>query len=579
MNATTQSQALALVLVDELARGGVVHACLAPGSRSAPLAIALSNDDRIDLHVVLDERSAAFVALGIAKQTGVPAGVLSTSGTAAANFHPAVVEAHHARVPMIVVTADRPAELRDTGANQTIDQTKLYGDSVRWFSEVGTAGSVVDSVPYWRSVAARACARATGPPAGPVHLNVALWDPLVPEPGSAPPSIGRSKLDGRPDGAPWHRVVPGPRSLPEDAVEEVWGRLDWAARPLLVGGSGDFESEALVAVAERRGIPILAEPTSGLRRGPNAISTYDALLRVESWARDHRPDVVLRIGKTGTSKALAGFLDAGIEQMLVDSDPAFDDPERTAMTIVGADPSVLATALLESVAAGPWEWLEEWLDAERTARTAVDSVLDADDSPSEPRAARDLAAALPDGSTLVVASSMPVRDLDWFMAPRTGMRVLANRGASGIDGFVSTALGVALTAAGPTVALAGDLSMLHDSNGFTLAEIENVDVVFVVLNNDGGGIFSFLPQAMWPESFETLFGTPHGLDFGKYADFYGCDYERLDRAGDLEVAVKAAMAAGGPQLIEVATDRQANVEVHQRVWAAVEQAMGSTRDD
>jgi 2-succinyl-5-enolpyruvyl-6-hydroxy-3-cyclohexene-1-carboxylate synthase len=573
MNPTTPSVALALVMVDELARCGVRHACLAPGSRSAPLAMALAGDDRIALHTVIDERSAAFLALGVAKATGRPAAVLSTSGTAAVNFHPAVVESHHSRVPLIVMTADRPPELRDTGANQTIDQTKLYGQAVRWFTEVGVAGTIADSVPFWRSVAARAFARACGPPAGPVHLNVALRDPLVPGRSSSPPRIESTELDGRADGAPWHRVVPGRRTVPSGTVEEVSQRLDRATRPLLVGGSGDFESGALRAVAEKRGIPILAEPTSGLRSGPNAISTYDALLRVESWAAAHHPDVVLRVGKTGTSKALANYLDARVEQILVDEDPAFDDPERTATTVVGADPSTFGNALLEVVGSRSRDWLEDWHDAERTARAAIDTVLDTDDAPTEPRAARDLAAALPEGSTLVVASSMPVRDLDWFMAPRSGVRVLGVRGASGIDGFVSTALGVGLAAPGPTIALAGDLSMLHDSNGFTLAGAGDLDIVFVVLNNDGGGIFSFLPQAEWPELFETLFGTPHGLDFRRYAEFYGCGYERIERAGDLEMVLKSAMTAGGPQLIEITTDRRANVDVHRRAWAAVEQSL------
>ena len=573
MNPTAPSVALALVLVDELARCGVEHACLAPGSRSAPLAMALADDDRIALHVVIDERSAAYLALGIAKATGRPAVVLSTSGTAAVNFHPAVVESHHARVPLIVMTADRPPELRDTGANQTIDQTKLYGYAVRWFAEVGVAEAIADSVPFWRSVAARAFARACGLPAGCVHLNVALRDPLVPESGSSPPRIGSTELDGRPNGAPWHRVVPGRRIVPPDIVEQVSQRLDRAIRPVLVGGSGDFETGALKALAEKRGIPILAEPTSGLRSGQNAISTYDALLRIESWAETHRPDVVLRVGKSGTSKALANYLDAGVEQILIDDDPGFDDPERTATTAVGADPSTFGSALLKLVGAGPRDWLEEWRHAERRARAAIDSVLDADDTPSEPRAARDLAASVPEGSTLVVASSMPVRDLDWFMAPRSGVSVLANRGASGIDGFVSTALGIGLVAGGPTVALTGDLSMLHDSNGFTLAGAGDLDIVFVVLNNDGGGIFSFLPQAEWPDVFETLFGTPHGLDFRWYAELYGCGYERLERAGDLEMVLKSSMSAGGPRLIEIATDRRANVELHKRVWEAVEQSL------
>ncbi|MGH2788286.1 MAG: 2-succinyl-5-enolpyruvyl-6-hydroxy-3-cyclohexene-1-carboxylic-acid synthase [Actinomycetota bacterium] len=577
MTAPVESQALALVLVDELARCGVRHACLAPGSRSAPLAIAMAGDKRIAVHVVVDERSASFLALGIAKSSGSAAAVLSTSGTAAANFHPAVVEAHHARTPLIVLTADRPPELQATGANQTIDQTRLYGDSVRFFAEVGAAGSLAESVPYWRSVAARAHALASGPRAGPVHVNVPFREPLVPEPGTPARSARASGLDGRPEGEPWHRITTGRRVVAGDVADHVSRLLEASTRPLLVAGSGHYATDGLLELAEHGDIPILAEAASGLRRGPTAISTYDALLRIEQWADAHQPDLVLRVGKTATSKSLARLLAGGVEQILIDPDLAFEDPERAATTVVAAHPEEIAAALnpsgLKRAQSG---WLEEWLQAEGLARDAVDSVLDAADEPTEPRTARDLASMLPDGATLVVASSMPVRDLDWFMAPRAGVRVLANRGASGIDGFVSTALGVAIAGPAPTVALTGDLSMLHDSNGFTLAGAGHVDVVFVVVNNDGGGIFSFLPQAEWPQEFETLFGTPHGLDFEVYAELYRIGYTRLQRADDLEGVVVSATAAGGPHLIEIRTDRRANVDVHRNVWAAVEHGISQS---
>jgi 2-succinyl-5-enolpyruvyl-6-hydroxy-3-cyclohexene-1-carboxylate synthase len=293
------------------------------------------------------------------------------------------------------------------------------------------------------------------------------------------------------------------------------------------------------------------------------------------------PDLVVRVGRTGTSKPLAGYLEAPlkapdpkraqeIRQVVVDPDGDWTDPGRSAGWIIRADPGVLA-ALVEPAAGRPWT--ERWREAEKVARTAIDAVLDAEEAPSEPRIARDLAAWCPDGTTLVAASSMPIRDLESFMRPRSGLRVVANRGASGIDGFVSTALGVALAGPGPTVALAGDLSMLHDGNGLLLARSGTVDAVFVVVNNDGGGIFSFLPQADFPADFERLFGTPHGMSFEAVAAAYRCGYRRVERAGDLTTAVAESLSGGGVHLVEVRTERAANVALHRRIWQAVGAAL------
>ena len=469
MNAATPSQALARVLVDELVRCGMTDACLSPGSRSAPVAMALEENPGLRVHVVHDERSASFVALGIAKTNRRPAGLLSTSGTAAANFHPAVLEAHHAHVPLIVFTADRPPELRHTAANQTIDQQKLFGEAVRWFVEVGPAEDRDGAAAHWRSTASRAYAAAGGSPKGPVHINVCFRDPLTPvetEPGWDQP------LDGRPEGAPWCRVDDPARAPSERVVEDLAARITVTVRGALVVGDCDIDPAPALALAEAAGWPVLAEPASGARSGENAVSTFDSLLKSDAFAADHRPDVVMQIGKPGLSRALSAWIgNLSIERILIDETGAWLDPERSLSRIVTGDPALTCDALtkrLRSPPRRPSEWLKRWRDAEKKARAAVDGYLDALEHLSEARIARDVAALAPAGAALVVASSMPARDLNSFMVPRPGLRVLGNRGVSGIDGLVSTALGVALAHPGPTWALTGDLSLLHDQNGLLL---------------------------------------------------------------------------------------------------------------
>ncbi|HMF03225.1 MAG TPA: 2-succinyl-5-enolpyruvyl-6-hydroxy-3-cyclohexene-1-carboxylic-acid synthase [Acidimicrobiia bacterium] len=563
--------AFARAVVDEWARAGVSEACLAPGSRSAPLALALASDDRLRVHVHLDERSAAFFAVGAAKASGRPAIVLCTSGTAAANFHPAVLEAHHSRTPLVVCTADRPPELRDTGAGQTVDQVDLFGRAVRWFCEVGVPDDHPGVATSWRSVAARAAAEALGPPAGPVHLNVAFREPLVP--------TGEPLVDapGRPDGHPWTAVT-GPARIPDDTtVARLAAVTRTRPRGAIVAGWGSGASPGAVErFADAVGWPVLADPISGLRQGPHAIATYEALLRNPRFAADHRPDLVVRLGAAPTSKPLTAWLDAEVPQVLVDPDGAWLDPGRAAAERIAVDPDPLLAALAGAVtpAAEPnHAWLGAWLAADRSARTALDELLDGWETPFEGRVARDVVDALPAGATLAVASSMPVRDVEAFARPRAGLRYLANRGVNGIDGFVSTVLGAATAAPGPTVALLGDLCFLHDANGLLGAATRGVDVTFVVLDNDGGGIFSFLPQAELPEHFELLFGTPHGVDLAALAAMHGLPVDRIEKASDVVPAVDASIASGGVRCVIVPTERADNVARHREAWAAVGAAL------
>ena len=567
-DATTAS---ARALVDEWARAGVTDAAVAPGSRSTPLALALATDLRIRVHVHLDERSAAFFALGAAKVSNRPAIVLCTSGTAAANFHPAVLEARHARVPLIVCTADRPPELRDTGAGQTVDQLHLYGAAVRWFCDVGVPDDAPGAGATWRSVACRAFAEAAGPPAGPVHLNISYREPLVP--------TGAPLVDapGRPNGHPWTASTRARQVPDEDTITHVATVVRAAPRGVLMAGSGaGVRAETAARFAAAAGWPLLADPLSQLRVGPHAISTYDALLRSSSFAARQRPDLVLCVGAPLTSKTASAWLGPDVPQWFVDPHGAWLDPRHAAGERLAVDPEALLAGVAEVlVGATRGPWVAGWDDAERAARRAIDELLDGWEEPFEGRVARDVVAALPSDAVFAVGSSMPVRDVEGFAAPREGVRFVANRGVNGIDGFVSTVLGCSAASGGPVVALLGDLCFLHDANGLLGASSRRLDATLVVVDNDGGGIFSFLAQASAiPDRFEALFGTPHGVDLSELAAVHGIPVAEVEKASALTSAVQCAVAAGGVRIVLVRTDRSDNVARHREVWDAVARAVG-----
>ncbi len=553
-------------LVDEWVRAGVTDAVVAPGSRSSPLALALASDARLRVHVHPDERAAGFIALGLALASGRPAIVLTTSGTAAAELHPAVVEAHQAGVPLLVCTADRPPELQDLGAPQTIDQTHLYGRAVRW-AITAAAG---DGRASWRSTASRAVAEARGAASGgwpgPVHLNLPFRDPLV----GAPADLPRGRAGGR----PWHAAPPG-TDVDEATVRALAGELS-GRRGLLVAGGGAGDPAAVHELANRLRWPVLADPRSGSYLPESGtVAHWDAVLRVDTFLAAHRPDVVVRLGAPPASKVLAQWL-ACLPGPQAQVGRVWTDPERTAGWLVTADPTAFcgrfAAAVAEHDDSG---WRAEWTAAGERAADAIAKVLAADEDCSEPRTARDVVAALPDGSTLVVASSMPIRDVEWYAVPRTGLRVLSNRGANGIDGVVSTAVGAALAGPGSTAALVGDIAFLHDTNALLGARDRGVDLVVVVVDNDGGGIFSFLPAAaeVPPATFERLFGTPHGVRVEEIAAAHGIASLAVVDPEALTVAVHSAIQTRGVWLVVVRTDRSRNVRVHDDLHAAVADAV------
>ena len=612
MNSST---AFATTLVDELARCGLAEAVIAPGSRNAPLAIALwehaeRSAGRLRLHVRIDERSAAFLALGLAKVSRRPVAVVCTSGTAAAHFHAAVIEADEAAVPLLVLTADRPPELRGTGVNQTIDQLKLYGDAVRWFCEVGVPEARPGMNAYWRSLACRAWASASGAAGtapGPVHLNLPLREPLVPDiaPGSAHtnlplseppdsdtegaggPGVGEpgaapageaggwpEPLAGRPGGEPW--TVIGGTTVPP--VLE----LPWTERGVVICGDGSADPAALLRLAGEAGWPVLAEPSSGARAGPGALAAYPYLLDSPEFVAAHAPDLIVSSGRPGLSRGQLAYLKtaspsgAAPRHVVVAPAPGrWADPARTATEVAAA------VRLAGPVPSGGTGWVASWLAADEAAATAAAGILGADDTLSEPRLARDLAAALPDGALLWAASSLLIRDLDQQMTPRAGVTVLANRGASGIDGLISSACGAALAhqraGGGPAVALLGDLAFLHDAPGlFAGPDEPRPDLVLVVVNNDGGGIFSLLEQAAFPGPFERVFGTPHRGALAQVAAAAGLSATILDRASGLAGVLRGngQRPLAGIRVVEVRTSRATGTALRGRLRAACTAAAG-----
>ncbi|MFM7262832.1 MAG: 2-succinyl-5-enolpyruvyl-6-hydroxy-3-cyclohexene-1-carboxylic-acid synthase [Acidimicrobiales bacterium] len=543
------SAAFCATLVDEWVRAGVTHAVVAPGSRSTPLAVALAARHELRLHVFHDERSAGFAALGIGRATGVPAVLLCTSGTAAAHFVAPVVEAHQSRVPVLVCTADRPPELRDVSAPQTIDQTKLFGSAVRWFHDPGVPAD--DARGSWRALARRSVAATTAFVPGPVHLNLPFREPLLGDAGELPPA-GETHVPS---------AVAG---VDASSLMATASRLA-ARRGVVVAGRGS--THEVLSFAEATGWPVLADATSGLREcHPNVVVAFDPVLRVPQFADRNMPEVIVRVGDPPASKVLAQWTArTGARVVQVSWHDRFVDPDHlVAETVIGPVDKVMAL-LAGAVAPAPDGWLGAWSAAEAAAQRAISDATDA--TFGEPTVARRVTDTRAAGSSLVVSSSMPIRDVEWFGTVTPGVTVHANRGANGIDGVVSTAVGVALGSSATTTLLIGDVAFIHDSNGLWGLGRRDVDLTVVVVNNDGGSIFSFLPQAAATDhnTFETLWGTPHGVDIAHLCAAHGIAHTLVtDRDG-----LERALAGSGTRVIEVRTDRAANVAVHDALNAAV----------
>lgn len=582
MDPTNRNTALASAMVEELARCGVRRAAVSPGSRSTPLAIALWRHPAIEVEVVLDERSAAFWALGTALASGVPAVALCTSGSAAAHFHPAITEANEASVPLIVLTADRPPELRGIGAGQTIDQLKLYGDAVRWFCDVGTHDADDSGLLHFRSVACRAYANAVGDPRpGPVHLNVPWREPLAPIPVEDDvTATDPLALEGRGE-RPLSAVVRAPEAPGPSLLDELAERIASTPRGLIVAGrqTDPGLAEPVRALSEATGYPVLAEPTSQLRWGPERaealVWSYDLIARERP--ADLSPELIIRFGDMPTSKAFRQWLASldGLRQIVVDPAGDWKEPTQRAETSVRADPSVLARGLTERLKAGGMRgpWTELWTSAgERVEAAVIGELAVPQDDCSEPLVWPELGSLLRDGDRVLAASSMPVRDQEAFLPPGDArVRFLANRGANGIDGLISTASGIAADGA-RTWAVLGDLALVHDLAALRLAA-RTPSLRLIVLDNAGGGIFHFLPQAeaVSEDEFEALLGTPSDLDLRAFAELFGLSVVVADDTDGLERAL-----AGDARVVIVSLDRHRNVDVHRRLSEVAASALART---
>ncbi|MEY4366177.1 MAG: 2-succinyl-5-enolpyruvyl-6-hydroxy-3-cyclohexene-carboxylic-acid synthase [Actinomycetota bacterium] len=548
--------AFCATLVDEWVRAGIRHAVVAPGSRSTPLAVAIEARGELALHIFHDERSAAFAALGIGRDSGFPAVLLCTSGTAATHFAAAVHEANLSRVPMVVCTADRPPELRDVGAPQTIDQTKLYGNAVRWFHDPGVPSE--DARGSWRSLARRAVAAAVGTLHGPVHLNLPFREPLLGTAGELPRPIDATV--SRP-----YATVDVPEV--ESFLRSVSGR-----KGVVVAGRGS--DEWVGKFGSMMGWPVLADPASGLRHGfHGTVTAFDPVLRSAKFADSHFPEVVVRVGDPPASKVLAQWVArSGARVVQVSDHPAVVDPDHSVSQVIVGRLGSFVRDLRFVPAQCDDSWSSDWWAASDAADDAIEMALG--DGRSEMAVARAVTASCRPGSRLVVSSSMPIRDVEWYGAAMPGVTVHANRGANGIDGVVSTAVGIALSSREHTVLYIGDVAMVHDSNGLWGLARRGVDLTIVVANNDGGSIFSFLPQAgqVGRETFETLYGTPHGVDLSSLAAAHGIPHVRAEDAS----AVACEVESGGTKIVEFVSDRHANVGLHDKVNAAVVAAVDAT---
>lgn len=639
MTAPNRNTLWARVFVDELARAGLRAACIAPGSRSTPLTLAFAEHEQITAYSHIDERSAGFFALGMALAAGSPVALVCTSGTAAANFHPAIIEAHQTQVPLLILTADRPHDQRDSGANQTIDQVKMYGDHVRWFVDVvpPEAAPAPRTLRYLRALACRALSVADGSPPGPVHLNFPFRKPLEPtlvpgdlpdrpfdqaqatsrvHRGDRPPSTSPSSssggvsgqrfdktqsrlreeatlaVHGRPDGAPFTRITRGTLSPSADQIDTLVETISGSPRGLIVcgprrHGHQDAFPRTVARLAQVTGYPVLADALSGVRFGPHLaqlepllVAGYDTFLQAGAASRWEPPSFILRLGAMPTSKALQDYLDSLSEcrQIAVDASGVWRDATYWISDYLWADPETTCRCVLDRLTAARMpvadpEWVASIRWVEKQCWQATEAAFQ--DTFFEGVVLADVAKLLPANAVLYVANSLPVRDLDQFARPRrVGLRVLANRGASGIDGTVSSALGAAAATEGPLVLVAGDLAFYHDLNGLLALGRCGVKATIVVINNDGGGIFHRLPIAKFDPAFTEYFVTPHGLDFEPAVRMYGADYVRAETREAFRRALRTSIEAERSWVIEVPSDRAHNHRCHREIVKTAAKQLG-----
>lgn len=562
--------------IQEMSSSGIEDVIISPGSRSTPLAMLIAEHPKLNYHINIDERSAAFFALGMAKQTRKPVALLCTSGTAAANYFPAIVEAKLARVPLIVLTADRPHELREIGAPQAIDQLHLYGRHVKWFAEVALPEIEKEMIDYVRITASRAISISKQAPAGPVHLNFPIREPLI-------PILDPSPFDD-PNRESSISVIQGNSFLRTEEMDNLCNRLQNIEKGLIVCGVMDHPSfvESILSLAEKLGYPIVADPLSQLRSGHFSgdliIDSYDAILKELRNDDKIRPDIILRFGGMPVSKPLTQFMKKlrETDQYIIEDGNEWRDPIKAGTRMIYCEEATFCSELSKRLNKNSVSnWLTMWQDLNNIARNTIIHEIGDIQELDEGKIVLELGKRMPENSHLFVGNSMPIRDIDtFFHSNQLNIRILANRGANGIDGVVSSALGASMYGE-PMFLLIGDLSFFHDLNGLLAAKMHQLNINIIVINNNGGGIFSYLPQSSEPKHFEELFGTPTDLEFEYAVRMYNGDYKKVANWDEFHYAIGEAIKTKGLNVIEVPTNRDKNVEVHRKMWKHVSERINA----
>jgi 2-succinyl-5-enolpyruvyl-6-hydroxy-3-cyclohexene-1-carboxylate synthase len=567
-----QKQVLSAYLgafVDELTKQGVYDVVISPGSRSTPLALLMAENEKMNTYLHVDERSAAFFALGIAKAKKAAVAILCTSGTAAANYYPAIIEAYHSRVPLLVLTADRPHELRDVGAPQAMNQLNLFGTFVKGFIDAALPEGTERMYHYIRSTAARGVSMSLNAPEGPVHINFPLREPLIPD-----LSLSNLWEYGTLNRKQHVEVTRGKKQLSEQQVQRYAELFATYEKGIIVCGQQDDENlaEVMIELSQKTGYPILADPLSGLRSGApineNILEFYDTFLRTEAVVSRMKPDIIIRFGAVPVSKASSLYIQKYSDalQIIVDEGAEWRDPSLVSTEMVHCKESLfcrdIAVALPECTKK---EWIDKWIKLNTATKEQLVEVHTYEER-FEGKVVPILQRILPERATLFVGNSMPIRDIDtFFEVDQKNIRIMANRGVNGIDGTISTALG-ASTDGNPFVLLVGDLSFYHDLNGLLMAKLYKLNATIVVMNNDGGGIFSYLPQYEEKKHFELLFGTPLGLDYEHVVKMYEGHFSRVHDWSTFEEELQKGISEDGLHVIEMITDREENLHMHRTLW-------------
>ncbi|EDL64972.1 2-succinyl-5-enolpyruvyl-6-hydroxy-3-cyclohexene-1-carboxylic-acid synthase [Bacillus sp. SG-1] len=559
--------------IEALHHSGVRKVVISPGSRSTPLAMLFAKHPQIEVFVNIDERSAAFFALGMAKADREPVAILCSSGTAGANYYPAVIEAKYSRVPLIVLTADRPHELREVGAPQAIDQINLFGSHVKWFDEMALPEQSDSMKTYAQRAASRGAAISRSIPEGPVHFNFPIREPLLPDMSYSFKEEKNATI-----------ISEGARSVSEFDLKRLAGVLDVKRKGIIVCGphSDPKLADVVINFAEKFNFPVLADPLSSLRSGKHdksqVIDGYDSFLRNNQFKKSVKPDFVIRIGAMPVSKALTLYLkDQDVDHWIIDSGGQWRDPAGRATEMIFAEEAQVLNELTEIVNASGAddEWLDKWLTINQKTQELTVNYRKGNDPLDEGMAVRGLIETLPDHSAVFVSNSMPIRDMDTFFVNNDkSITVMANRGANGIDGVISTAMGVSASGR-QTYLLIGDLAFYHDMNGLLAGKMYGLNLKIILVNNNGGGIFSYLPQANEKEHFELLFGTPAGLEFSHAANLYGANYKKALTYEEYMSALSDWETDEGFSIIEAVTNREENVRNHREMWENVSREIES----